>query len=119
MKKQTVSSLEKKLSDVNLTGVDLSLRDVIECIADGFRIESMRFITPDPKYELDGLYCNDYGKKEILINSETNLDTKRVSAIHELYHYVFDKMGLEQNEIAVEYLAQKKFIELYKHTPDE
>jgi len=101
--------LEKKLAGINLT-----LKDVIETIVEGYKIESMRFVGGElNESELLGLHIDDGYSKEILINTEQTTDGKRYTTIHELYHALFKRLGLKQDERDVDFLARKKFKELY------
>ena len=107
--KKKEGALEQKLK-----GIDLTLKDVVEVIADGYKIESMRFVGNEINgTELLGLHIDDGVSKEILINSEQPIDEKRYTILHELYHALFRRLGLKQDERDVDYLARKKFRELY------
>lgn len=108
---------EKSLED-KLENIDITLRDVIECIADGYKIETLRFIgDPANTSKLLGMYINDGFSKEILINSEQSTDSKRYVALHELTHYIFNRMGVKQDEKIVDIIAKRKFNELYYCLP--
>lgn len=108
-KKLNERTLEQKLA-----GIDLTLKDVIETIAEGYKIETLRFVGNELNdIDLLGLYINDGRSKEILINTEQDINERRRTILHELYHALFNNLGLKQNEKEVEYLAEKKFKELY------
>ena len=101
--------LEKKLS-----GINLELKDVIETVVEGYRIESLRFVGNElSESDLLGLHIDDGYSKEILINTEQTTDGKRYTVIHEFYHALFKRIGLKQDERDVDFLAKKKFRELY------
>lgn len=111
--------MKKKLDkegilEQKLKGIDLTLKDVVETIAEGYKIETLRFVSNELNdTELLGLHINDGYSKEILINSEQCTDSRRYTILHELLHSVFNRRGLKQDERDVDYLARKKFKELY------
>lgn len=95
--------------------LDITLKDVVDIIADGYHIETLRFVSNYAnKSYLYGLHIEEDGKKEILINRDLPTHEKRETILHELYHALYSKLGKKQNEKEVEALAQKKYKELYR-----
>ena len=93
---------------------DLTLKDVVDAIAEGYRIESVRMVSNYiNESQLYGLHIDNGDQKEILINKEIPLEDRRETILHEFYHALFSKIGRKQSEREVEYLAKKKYKELY------
>ena len=95
----------------------LTLRDVVEFVADDYRIETLRF--PHNEISEDGgidTLCGlcIYNKKEILINQNLGINLKRLSILHEFYHALYSREGLHQNERLIDSLSQKHFKKLYE-----
>lgn len=101
----------KKLEDK----IDLTLKDFVDILADGYKIETLRFVgNYNNSNYLCGLHIDGEGQKEILINEDLPTNERRETIIHEFYHALYSKLGKKQSEKEIEALAQKKYKELYR-----
>ena len=94
----------------------ITLKDVIEVIAEGYDVQTLKFIRniDDKEKSLCGICINEGGQKEILINNLTYGKTRRVTILHELYHAVHDIKHLTQAERRIEALAERSYTQLYE-----
>ena len=97
----------------------LTLRDIVEIVADGYRIETLRFptnelLTGDEGVIFWGLQIDNDFKKEILINQEIGRNQKREAILHEFYHALYGKEGWHQSEKIINSLAKTHFKKLYE-----
>ena len=107
-------SLEKKIGDKDLPKVRLDLKEMIDILAQGYKIETVPFYgNLDNQTDLLGLHIDDGKNLEILINSEQSKEERNLTIIHECYHAVFRKYNLKQDEDVVQELAVRTYTKLY------
>lgn len=108
-----VKKLEQIMQEID--GIDLTLKDVVETIANGCDVTSIRFVDNYVNNSrLLGLYLDDNGQREILINTEQTMDEKRLTILHEMTHAMYALRGYKQSETEVRLIAERKYHELYK-----
>lgn len=107
-------SLEKKIGDKDLPKVRLDLKEMIDILAQGYKIETVPFYgNLDNQTDLLGLHIDDGKNLEILINSYQSKEERNLTIIHECYHAVFRKYNLKQDEDVVQDLAVRTYTKLY------
>jgi len=110
----TKDDLENKLADLDLPKINLDLKEVIDIVAQGYKIESVPFYgNMDNTTELLGLHIDDGRDLSILINTEQTRAEKNLTIIHEMYHSLARKYNATQDERIIEELALRKYKELY------
>jgi Zn-dependent peptidase ImmA (M78 family) len=110
----TKDDLENKLADLDLPKINLDLKEVIDIVAQGYKIESVPFYgNMDNTTELLGLHIDDGRELSILINTEQTRAEKNLTIIHEMYHSLARKYNATQDERIIEELALRKYKELY------
>jgi Zn-dependent peptidase ImmA (M78 family) len=103
-----------RLSKLKLPDITLSLKEMIDIIAQGYKIETTPFYgNTDNNTELLGLHIDDGKNLEILINSEQSKEEKNLTIIHECYHSLCRKYNITQDEDIVNALALKTYKKLY------
>jgi Zn-dependent peptidase ImmA (M78 family) len=98
--------------------VNLDLGEVIDIIAQGYKIETMPFIgNYNNDSDILGLHIDNGTNLEILINSEQSKEERNYTILHECYHALFRKYSLPQIEKRVDELAVKTYKQLYHMSP--
>jgi len=97
----------------------LTLRDVIEFVADGYKIETLRFPHNELSKEkediiLCGMHIDNGFKKEILISRDMCIIERRGTILHEFYHALYTREGWHQTENLIDKLAKQHFKKLYE-----
>ena len=109
-----MKKLEEKVNSKNHLP-NLTLKDFVNILADGYRVETLRFVSNyNNKSYLCGIHIDEGDKKEILINKDMPLNERRETILHEFYHALYSRIGRKQSEKEVEALAKKKYKELYR-----
>lgn len=112
--------IQRQTLEERVAGVDLTLKDVIDIIAGGCKVEAIRFVQNPyhPEETLMGTYSEEGGREEILIDSGQAMDDKRMAVIHEFYHALYRRKTIrrrtiKEEEDEMEFLTKKKLKELY------
>lgn len=110
--KKSVSSKPKNL-ELEIIKPELTLREVIELLADGLKFETCRFGYVSKKKH-GGYY--DAEEHEILINSKNQKWGKRKDIIHELYHALCDMRGIKGRESKIISITKETYNKLYNQS---
>lgn len=98
----------------NIPDIDLNLKELIDIIAQGYKIETVPFYGNEASdTELMGLHIDDGKELSVLINKHLPKEERILTIIHEMYHCIARKYNTTQNEQVIQYLAIKKYTELY------
>jgi len=97
----------------------LSLKDIIEIVADGYRIETLRFPHNELFKEKDdiilyGMHIDEGIKKEILINKDLCIKERRDTILHEFYHAFYSREGWHQSEKMINSIVRMHYKKLYE-----
>jgi len=109
-----MSLTDKVNKEVTLPKVELDLKEMVDIVAQGYKIETVPFYgNIDNTTELLGLHIDDGNTLEILINKFQTMEEKRLTIIHECYHALERKYGYTQDETVVQELALRTYRRLY------
>lgn len=98
----------------DLPNLDLDLKEIIDIVAQGYKIETVPFYGNEGNLtELLGLHIDDGKELSVLINQNIPKEERILTIIHEFYHCLARKYNTTQSEYVIQALAIKKYSELY------
>ena len=97
-----------------MKNLEITVKDIVEIIANGYSIETIRFVIDN---STDGILlgvCMDDGKKrEILLNEDINIEDRREAIIHEFLHAKSFVYGKKYSEREVKTNAKRIYNAIY------